>query len=116
MTELLKNIVMSASGIIVFGSVCEMILPDNTYKKYVHLAIGLMLILAFLSPFINRNCRFDFEIPTSAAAVRLFRNGRKNTRRSDSDIHPKAQRANKQNNIGCNRNKSDRTVQHRGQR
>lgn len=71
MAGFFKSIVMSAAGIIVFGSVCEMILPDNAYKKYVHLAIGLMLILTFLSPFINRNYRLEFEIPSSAAAAEI---------------------------------------------
>lgn len=69
MTEFLKNIVMSAAGIIVFGSVCEMILPDNVYKKYIHLAIGLMLILAFLSPFVSQNYRPEFEVSSSSASA-----------------------------------------------
>lgn len=63
MTEFLKSITMSAAGIIIFASVCEMILPDNGYKKYIHLAIGLMLILAFLSPIVSQNYRLELSVP-----------------------------------------------------
>ena len=63
MIEFLKSMTMSVAGIIVFGSVCEMILPDGSFKKYLHLAIGLMLILAFLSPLSDREGKADVEIP-----------------------------------------------------
>lgn len=64
MIEFLKSMTMSVAGIIVFGSVCEMILPDGSFKKYLHLAIGLMLILAFLSPLSDRSSlKTDNEIP-----------------------------------------------------
>lgn len=63
MIEFLKSMTMSVAGIIVFGSVCEMILPDGSFKKYLHLAIGLMLILAFLSPLSDKEGKADAEIP-----------------------------------------------------
>lgn len=63
MIEFLKSMTMSVAGIIVFGSVCEMILPDGSYKKYLHLAIGLMLILAFLAPLTDREDKTEAEIP-----------------------------------------------------
>lgn len=61
MPEFLKAWAMSLSGIIVFGSVCDMLLPNDVYKKYIHLAIGIILILALISPFTEG----DFEIEAS---------------------------------------------------
>lgn len=63
MTEFLRSWILSVSGVIVFGSMCEMILPSGVYKKYIHLAIGLMLVLSFLAPFTGGE-RIDLpEIP-----------------------------------------------------
>ena len=64
MADFFKAWVMSMSAIIIFGSMCEMILPDNSYKKYVHLAIGLMLIMSVLKPIVNREIDIKAEIPT----------------------------------------------------
>ena len=50
MLELLKDWAMALAGIIVFGSVCEVILPGGVFQKYVRLAVGLMLILALTAP------------------------------------------------------------------
>ncbi len=63
MTGFLKAWTMSVAGIIVFGSICEMILPGSLYKKYVHLAIGLMMILSVLSPIVKHKINTDAEIP-----------------------------------------------------
>lgn len=54
MTGFLKSWTMSIAGIIVFGSVCEMLLPHNAYKKYLQTAIGLMLIFAAVSPLLKQ--------------------------------------------------------------
>lgn len=67
MTGFLKAWTMSVAGIIVFGSICEMILPNSSYKKYVHLAIGLMLILSLLSPFVKNKFDIDAELPQDKA-------------------------------------------------
>ena len=42
---------MMISGVVVFGSMCEVILPDGEFQKYIRLAIGIMLIFALVSPF-----------------------------------------------------------------
>ena len=63
MREFFGAWVMSMSAIIIFGSMCEMILPDSSYKKYVHLAIGLMLIMAVLKPLVGRDVDIKAEIP-----------------------------------------------------
>lgn len=54
MTAFLKSWTMSIAGIIVFGSVCEMLLPNNTYKKYLQTVIGIMLIFAAVSPLLKQ--------------------------------------------------------------
>lgn len=48
--EVLREWAMTVAGIVVFGSACEMILPDGSFRKYVRLAIGLVLILTLVSP------------------------------------------------------------------
>ena len=63
MTDFFKSWILSLSGVIVFGSMCEMILPGGTYKKYIHLAIGLMLILTVLTPFTKDRVDTELEIP-----------------------------------------------------
>ena len=50
MLEMLKDWAMTIAGIVIFGSICEVILPGGTFQKYVRLAIGLMLILTLISP------------------------------------------------------------------
>lgn len=68
MAEFIKSWVMSLAGIIVFGSLCEMLLPSGIYKKYIHLAIGILLILTLLTPFTNKT-ELEFEIPDDIGRV-----------------------------------------------
>ncbi len=63
MPEFLKAWAMSLSGIIVFGSVCDMLLPNDVYKKYIHLCIGIILILALISPFVEGNFEIEASLP-----------------------------------------------------
>lgn len=63
MGEFFRGWAMSLAGVIVFGSVCEMLLPGGTYKKYLHLAIGLILILTLVSPFAEGRPDVEFELP-----------------------------------------------------
>ena len=53
MIEFLRGWTLSLAGIIVFGSLCEMLLPNSVYKKYINLAIGLILCIAIVSPFVK---------------------------------------------------------------
>ncbi len=64
MAEFFKVWVLSLSGIIVFGSLCEMILPSGVYKKYIRLTICIMLALSVLSPFADKQIDdIEIEIP-----------------------------------------------------
>ncbi len=61
MTEFLKSWIMSLSGVIIFGSMCEMILPNGVYKKYIRLVIGIMLVAALLSPFVGQDISVEIS-------------------------------------------------------
>ncbi len=67
MISFLREWTMSLAGIIVFGSLCEILLPNNTYKKYINLAIGLMLCVALISPFIKGNYDANVSVPSYSA-------------------------------------------------
>ncbi len=67
MPEALRSWIMSLAGVIVFGSVCEMILPGGAYKKYVQLAIGLILVMTVVRPFTEGGFSFEPSIAASAA-------------------------------------------------
>lgn len=53
MLDGLRNWTMMIAGVVVFGSLCDVILPDGSFRKYIRLAIGLMLVFALVSPFTN---------------------------------------------------------------
>ena len=51
--ELIKSWAMGVAGVVVFCAVCEMLLPKGNMKKYVRLALGVLMILTILSPLIH---------------------------------------------------------------
>ena len=53
MLDGLRNWTMMIAGVVVFGSLCDVILPDGGFRRYIRLAIGLMLVFALVSPFTN---------------------------------------------------------------
>ena len=57
----LKEWAMTIAGIVVLGTACEVILPDDNFRKYVRLAIGLVLILTLASP-LTRVLNRDIEV------------------------------------------------------
>lgn len=62
MAENFKTWTMTSAGIVVFGSMCEMILPSGNFQKYIRLIIGMMLILALASPIYGLlNMNFSLE-------------------------------------------------------
>ena len=50
MIEYLRQWVLTIAGVAVFGSICDTILPGGNFRKYIRLAIGLVLILTMLTP------------------------------------------------------------------
>lgn len=65
MSDFFENWALALSGVIVFGSMCEMIMPSGVYKKYVHLTIGIMLVLTVLKPITNFKGDIKTEISDS---------------------------------------------------
>ncbi len=59
----LKEWSMTIAGIVVLGSACEVIMPDDGFRKYVRLAIGLILVMVFISPvqeFLHRGVQVEY--------------------------------------------------------
>lgn len=46
----IKNWAMSLSMVIVFGTLTESILPGGNYRKYVHLIVGILLLVSVINP------------------------------------------------------------------
>lgn len=69
MLELLKEWAVTLAGIVVFGSMCEVILPEGNFQKYVRLAVGMLLILALVSP-VPKLLRMEIpdHFPSGASA------------------------------------------------
>ena len=59
--EAIKDWAMTMAGIVVFGSACEVMLPDGTFRKYVRLAIGMLLVLTLVAP-LNALLKEDWEL------------------------------------------------------
>lgn len=49
--DAIRNWAYSIAALVVFGTLTELIMPGNTYRKYIHLTMGFLLILSLLSPF-----------------------------------------------------------------
>ena len=45
-----KDWAMTMAAIVVLGSMCEVLLPEGSFQKYVRLAIGLVLVMSLVSP------------------------------------------------------------------
>lgn len=69
MADGLRAWITALAGVIVFGSLCEMILPSGVYKKYVQLAVGIMLVIASIKPIVGR----DFLDDNKTEALNSYR-------------------------------------------
>ncbi len=62
--ELIREWVMRIAGITALGAVCDMIMTDGNMKKYVKMVVGLVLVLAVISPLTQITPRLsDIKIP-----------------------------------------------------
>lgn len=50
MLTFLREWALSLSGVAIFGSVCEVILPEGSFQKYIRLTVGMLLVLTLLTP------------------------------------------------------------------
>ncbi|MBR2452701.1 MAG: stage III sporulation protein AF, partial [Clostridia bacterium] len=48
--ELIREWIMRIAGITALGAVCDMIMTAGNMKKYVKMVVGLVLVLAVISP------------------------------------------------------------------
>ncbi len=48
--ELIREWIMRIAGITALGAACDMIMTDGNMKKYVKMVVGLVLVLAVISP------------------------------------------------------------------
>lgn len=72
MPGLLKTWAMNVAGVAIFGSMCQMLLPEGGFQKYVRLAVGLMLILTLIEP-IPRLLRIEpQDDPFALPGVRAY--------------------------------------------
>ncbi len=51
--EWLRQWILTIAGTIIIGSLCDMIVPESSIKKYVRLVTGLILVLAVVGPFTD---------------------------------------------------------------
>ena len=51
--DLIRNWAFSVSAVVVFGTLAEAVMPSDEYRKYVHLVLGLLLIITISSPVIS---------------------------------------------------------------
>ncbi len=51
--ESLRNWAYSVGVISVFGTLVEAVMPAETYRKYVHIILGMLLLLTLTRPFIG---------------------------------------------------------------
>lgn len=51
--EWLRQWILAIAGTIIIGSLCDIVVPEGSIRKYVRLVTGLMLTLAVISPFAN---------------------------------------------------------------
>ncbi|MEG1880433.1 MAG: stage III sporulation protein AF [Oscillospiraceae bacterium] len=58
--EIIRTWAWSVCGVIIFGSICEMLVPNGSLKKYTRLALGLMLILTLAEP-LGKFIHYDID-------------------------------------------------------
>ena len=51
--DLIRNWAFSLSAVVGFGTLAEAVMPSDEYRKYVHLVLGLLLIITISSPVIS---------------------------------------------------------------
>ncbi len=50
MIDFLREWALSLSGVAIFGSVCQVILPEGSFQKYIRLTVGMLLVLTLMTP------------------------------------------------------------------
>lgn len=71
---MLKDFIVSVLSVVFLGTVCEMIIPDGSLKKYFKLVIGFIMMSTLIYPVKNIKSapefEFSFEYPMSEEEIR----------------------------------------------
>lgn len=51
--DLIRNWAFSVAIVVIFGTFSEAVMPNNEYRKYIHIVLGLLLIITISRPFIS---------------------------------------------------------------
>lgn len=59
----IRDWAMSLSMVIVFGTFVELLLPGENYRKYIHLVLGVLMLISITDPIVGAlNGKFSFEL------------------------------------------------------
>jgi stage III sporulation protein AF len=73
MIEVFSEYIKSIAICIIFAAFIQMLLPNNNFRKYVDLVLGLIIILVVLNPIIhifNKNNDVDFKVFSMDSAIK----------------------------------------------
>ncbi len=71
MLTMLREWAMVLSGVAVFGSLCEVILPEGSFQKYIRLGLGMMLALTLISP-LRELLHHDFDAGSFSPEIAAY--------------------------------------------
>ncbi len=49
----IKTWAISLSMVIIFGTLTESVLPNGNYRKYVHLVLGILMLISIINPIVG---------------------------------------------------------------
>ena len=59
----IRNWAISLSMVIIFGTLVESLLPKESYRKYIHLVLGVLMLISITDPIVGAlNGKFSFEL------------------------------------------------------
>ena len=84
--DLIRNWAFSVSAVVVFGTLAEAVMPSDEYRKYVHLVLGLLLIITISSPVISLlGNGFDIESFLDAEGTRTLMSSRESIEKKQKE-------------------------------
>lgn len=66
MIVFLRNWVQGIAVAVILTSIFEMILPNSSLKKYIKIVLGIYIVFSIISPFVNDNVLYSFDITKEA--------------------------------------------------
>lgn len=81
----LQEWAMVLSGVAVFGSLCEVILPEGSFQKYIRLGLGMVLVLAMLSP-VRELLHQEWRVAEESGQRRAYQDAEAMEERQREDV------------------------------